>query len=57
MNGTKIMAICCLTITLCVSICLIPENTNLLWGLFAALCSTIGVPVVATGVRTIRGKL
>lgn len=47
-DGVKIVAICTSGIVLIVSVTLVPENTNLLWGLFAAFCGAIGVPVAST---------
>jgi len=56
-DGIKLAAICCLTVCLCVAIILIPENTNLLWGIFAALCSAIGIPVVSPKLQAIGKKI
>ena len=55
-DGVKIMSIGCVAVCFVVAVCLIPENTNLLWGIFAALCSVIGVPVISSkvGVKVVK---
>lgn len=52
-EGQKIIAILSLAVCYCVTLLVMPESTNLLWSVFAALCSAIGLPIAGAGVKAI----